>query len=113
VRACLELFGTLTGWHIPISFMLQREFWALVVMLFFAGAVLSGFIAIILSSFKPRCRDSKENSSRQKRRLFAQGIGHFQFVASVVLISGSLIVYQQLNFMKIRTSDKHRRNDGG
>lgn len=101
VRLLWAPFSNLTGWHIPLDFILQREFWFLVITLFFAGAVLSGFYpAIILSSFKPISvlkgkviRSSAENFLRK-------GLVIFQFVASVFLISGSLIVYQQLNYMK-------------
>jgi putative ABC transport system permease protein len=101
VRTSWTSFGSLTGWHIPISFMLQQDFWVLVVMLFFAGAVLSGFYpAIILSSFKPVAVLKGKFIHARSGDYLRKGLVIFQFVASVVLISGSLIVYQQLNFMK-------------
>ena len=101
VRVLWPSFSTLTGWHIPLSFILQREFWMLVIGLFLVGSILSGFYpAIILSSFSPVKVLKGKVIGSSRGSLLRQGLVVFQFVASVVLISGSLIVYQQLNFMK-------------
>jgi len=101
VRVLWPSFSALTGWHIPLNFILQREFWMLVVGLFCVGSILSGFYpAIILSSFRPVLVLKGKVIASSHGNLLRQGLVVFQFVASVVLISGSLIVYQQLNFMK-------------
>ena len=101
VRLLWPSFSALTGWHIPLGFILQREFWVLVIGLFLAGSILSGFYpAIILSSFRPVSVLKGKLIGSSRGNLLRQGLVVFQFVASVVLISGSLIVYQQLNFMK-------------
>jgi putative ABC transport system permease protein len=101
VRAVWQTFSDLTGWNIPSDFMYQTEFWFLVVGLFFIGALLSGFYpAIVLSSFKPiavlKGRVIKSSAGNYLRK----GLVVFQFTTSVFLISGSLIVYEQLFFMK-------------
>ncbi|MBA4056634.1 MAG: hypothetical protein C0490_18110, partial [Marivirga sp.] len=101
VRISWSSFSALTGWNIPLDFILQPDFWALVIILFLIGAILSGFYpAIILSSFKPvsilRGKLIRSTAGNYVRK----GLVIFQFVASVVLISGSLIVYQQLDYMK-------------
>jgi putative ABC transport system permease protein len=101
VRLCWPSFSALTGWNIPIDFLLQREFWLLVIGLFFGGALLSGFYpAVILSSFKPVAVLKGRLIRSSGGNYLRKGLVILQFVASVVLISGSLIVYQQLNYMK-------------
>jgi putative ABC transport system permease protein len=101
VRLLWPSFVTLTGWHIPIAFMLSRDFWLLVIILFFVGALLSGFYpAIILSSFKPISVLKGKVIRSTGGNYLRKGLVMFQFVSSVFLIAGSLIVYDQLQFMK-------------
>ena len=101
VRILWPSFASLTGWNIPLDFMFRPDFWILVLVLFIVGALLSGFYpAIILSSFKPVSVLKGKVIRSSGGNLLRKGLVGFQFVASVFLISGSLIVYQQLQFMK-------------
>jgi putative ABC transport system permease protein len=101
VRICWTPFSQLTGWNIPLTFILQKEFWLLVLGLFVMGAFLSGFYpAILLSSFKPVAVLKGKVIRSSGGNFLRKGLVVFQFVASVMLISGTLVVYQQLNFMK-------------
>lgn len=94
-------FAELTGWHIPFDYLMQQEFWLLVVALFLFGSLLSGFYpAIVLSSFKPVAVLKGKLMRSTSGNYLRKGLVVFQFVASVFLISGSLIVYQQLQYMK-------------
>lgn len=101
VRLSWSSFSSLTGWRIPLEYMMQKEFWLLVLFLFLLGALLSGFYpAIILSSFKPVSVLKGHVIRSSGGNYLRKGLVVFQFVASVFLISGSLIVYQQLSYMK-------------
>ncbi len=101
VRLSWPAFSSLSGRDIPLDFMMQQDFWALVGLLFLGGAILSGFYpAIILSSFKPVAVLKGKSMRASQGGSLRKSLVVFQFVASVVLISGSIIVYQQLNFMK-------------
>lgn len=94
-------FSRLTGWDIPIDFIFQKEFWTLVGAMFIFGTIISGFYpAIILSSFKPVAVLKGKIMRSSSGNVLRKGLVVFQFVASVFLISGSLIVYQQLEYMK-------------
>lgn len=94
-------FSSLTGWHIPTNYLMQKDFWILGIVLFLFGALLSGFYpAIVLSSFKPVAVLKGKVNSSSGGNFLRKGLVVFQFVTSVFLISGSLIVYQQLNYMK-------------
>ncbi|MBL7849309.1 MAG: ABC transporter permease [Cyclobacteriaceae bacterium] len=97
------VFADLCGRPIPVSYLAEPEFWTSLLLLFAAGSVLSGFYpAIVLSSFKP--------VSVLKGKVMRSGHGHvlrqslvvFQFAASVCLIVGSLVVYEQVSFMRNR-----------
>src|SRR5258708_478174 len=100
VRLVWPAFSNLSGREVPVSFMLQMDFWFLVGTLFLAGIFLSGsYPAIVLSSFKPVSVLKGKVMRTAQGSILRKGLVVFQFVSSVVLIIGSLIVYQQLNFM--------------
>lgn len=101
VRLAWPVFSELSGRNIPLAFMLQRDFWMLLAALFTAGTILSGFYpALILSSFKPVAVLKGKVMHTSHGSILRKSLVIFQFVASVVLISGSIIVYQQLSFMR-------------
>lgn len=103
VRVCWAPFSELTGWHLPLKYIASREFWLMVIALFVVGALLSGFYpAIILSSFRPVAVLKGKIIQSSGGNLLRKGLVVFQFVASVILISGTLIVYQQLQYMKTK-----------
>ncbi|HOX83276.1 MAG TPA: ABC transporter permease, partial [Chryseolinea sp.] len=100
VRLLWPFFSELSGRNIPLAFMMQQDFWILVIALFFMGTILSGFYpAIVLSSFKPVSVLKGRVMHTVQGNFLRKSLVVFQFVASVVLISGSIIVYQQLKFM--------------
>jgi putative ABC transport system permease protein len=103
VRLAWPFFADLSGRKIPLEYMVQKDFWMMFLLLFGAGTVLSGFYpSLVLSSFKP-VSVLKGKVFRSSHGAFTRkSLVVFQFVASVVLISGSIIVYQQLDFMRTR-----------
>lgn len=101
VRVAWPYFAGLSGRPIPLEYMLQKDFWMLVAALFLGGSILSGsYPALILSSFKPVAVLKGKVMRTGQGNVLRKSLVVFQFVASVVLISGSIVVYQQLNFMK-------------
>lgn len=101
VRLVWPYFSELSGRNIPLGFMMQQDFWLLLGALFFAGTILSGFYpSIVLSSFKPVSVLKGKVFHSAQGNLLRKSLVVFQFVASVVLISGSVIVYQQLKYMR-------------
>ncbi|MEO8471595.1 MAG: ABC transporter permease [Chryseolinea sp.] len=93
-------FSELTGRTIPMSYMLSPDFWAFFGGLFIVGALLSGFYpSIVLSSFKPVAVLKGKVMRSSQGNVLRQSLVVFQFAASVFLIVGAIVVYQQLNFM--------------
>lgn len=100
---CWPIFANLSGRNIPLEYILDAQFWLLVSGLFIVGTLLSGFYpAMVLSSFKPISVLKGKIAKTEKGNIMRKSLVIFQFVSSVVLISGTIIVYQQLNFMKSR-----------
>ena len=81
--------------------MKEPSFWIVAGGLFIVGSLLSGFYpSWVLSSFQPVVVLKGKVNNTIHGALLRKGLVIFQFFASVVLISGTLIVYQQLEFMK-------------
>lgn len=94
-------FGKVSGWNIPIAFMTEQQFWLLAAGLLVGGAILSGFYpALVLSSFRPVKVLKGKILSSGGGQLLRKGLVIFQYAISVFLIIGSMVVYQQIRFMK-------------
>ena len=101
VRILWTSFSSLSGWNIPIDFVYDGDFWILIAIFFASGVILSGvYPAVILSSFKPVAVLKGKIVRGGHGQLMRKALVTFQFVASIFLIIGSMIVYQQLDFMK-------------
>ncbi len=94
-------FASLSGRAIPIDYLVETDFWLSLLLLFAIGSFLSGFYpAIVLSSFKPVAVLKGKVMRTSQGNILRQSLVVFQFAASVCLIVGSLVVYEQLSFMR-------------
>ncbi len=97
----IKNFNQLTDSQLSLQFLLDPVFWIVLVAIFITGSVFSGlYPAFILSSYKPvsvlKGRLSAGRSGNYLRRILVV----FQFAASITLIAGTIVVYQQLGHMK-------------
>lgn len=100
VVIALPSFNTLSGLSLTITHLLQPWFIGLVGVLWFAGTVLSGsYPALVLSSFRPVSVLKGKLKNSTSGILLRKGLVVVQFMASVALIAGTLIVYRQLDYM--------------
>ncbi len=76
-------------------------FWVGLLLFFLTGIVVSGFYpALVLSGFRPvEVLKGKLTASGRGNGL-RQGLVTFQFAASIFLITGTYVVYQQLKFLQ-------------
>ncbi|NJM25787.1 MAG: FtsX-like permease family protein, partial [Bacteroidia bacterium] len=101
VRVSWSFLNEFTGRAIPLSYLLAPSFWLLVLGLFVAGGALSGFYpAMVLSSFNPVSVLKGKLVRSVHGSVVRKSLVVFQFLASVFLICGSVVVYQQLQFMR-------------
>ena len=97
----LPLLNKIIGKEITFSMVLSPEFWIWFVLIVILGAVLSGlYPAFVLSSFKPVSVLKSNKTSGGRGFGLRKGLIVFQFLSSVLLISGTYLVYKQITFMK-------------
>jgi putative ABC transport system permease protein len=99
---CLALpsFNRMSGLSLDSSDLLQRWFIALMAALCIVGSVLSGFYpAWILSSFKPIAVLKGKLKGTASGVFLRKGLVTTQFMASIGLIAGTIIVYRQVHYM--------------
>jgi putative ABC transport system permease protein len=100
VALALPSFNKLSGLSLQWSDLAQSWFIALLGILWLAGTILSGsYPALVLSSFRPISVLKGKLKNSTSGILLRKGLVVVQFMASVALIAGTLIVYRQLNFM--------------
>ena len=95
----LPIFNDLAGKNLTINYFdvafIGLEFGIIIVISFIAGS----YPAIYLSSFKPITILRKEMVSGRKRTLFRSILVVGQFAISLALLSSTLILYRQLNYL--------------
>lgn len=100
VSAVLPVFNSISGLPLDVNYVLQYWFIALLFILWICGTILAGFYpAWILSSFSPLLIVKGRMKNSSKGIMLRKSLVVVQFVASVSLIAGTLIVYRQLNHM--------------
>ncbi|MBK6478357.1 MAG: ABC transporter permease [Saprospiraceae bacterium] len=97
----LHPFDVFTGKSYLHYTLMSAQYWILFSMMFIVGTLLSGmYPAIVLSGFQPVTvlKGMFKNSSSGV--LLRKSLIITQFVTSVVLIAGTIIVFNQLKYMR-------------
>ena len=99
----LPLFNNLSGKEI-ISSIFSGYVYLLLLFLIslFAGIIAGVYPSIVLSSYKPVAVLKGRFSASSKGLILRKSLVVFQFVISIILIIGTMIVYIQLNYMRNR-----------
>lgn len=97
----LHPFDAFTGRSNYTGVSLTPTYWLIFFAMFFFGTILSGlYPAFVLSGFKPVLVLKGAFKNTSSGLLLRKSLIVVQFVTSVVLIAGTIIVYQQLNYMR-------------
>lgn len=97
----IQYFNQLTDSLLSLGFLKSTQFWLVAGGVFIIGSTLSGiYPAFVLSSFKPTAVLKGKFTGNSSGALLRKVLVVFQFAASVSLITGTIVVYQQLNHMK-------------
>jgi putative ABC transport system permease protein len=103
LTAAIPFFNLISGKELTLSILGSSYLWYTVGGLYLLGSVLSGlYPAFILSSYQPARVLKGSMAGTRDGAALRKSLVVFQFVASVVLIAGTIIVYQQLMFMQNR-----------
>jgi putative ABC transport system permease protein len=97
----IPFFNELIGKPIEISLLFTPQVGAVVLALTLLVGLLAGsYPAFYLSAFQPVSVLKGSKGSAGKRSVFRNVLVVFQFAASVLLITGTLIVFRQLQFIQ-------------
>ena len=97
----LPVLNNIVGQQLSLSVLLTTEFWMGFLLIALLGSLLSGlYPAFVLSSFRPTQVLKAIRITPQRGFSLRRGLITFQFLTSVLLVSGTYLVYQQISFMK-------------
>lgn len=95
------MFNEFVGKSVSYTWPDASVFWWGMAGVFIVGIISSGFYpAFVLSGFKPIFVLKGKFSSSSSGNRLRKALVTFQFLASVVLITGTFVVYQQMNFLQ-------------
>jgi putative ABC transport system permease protein len=102
VQTTLPLVAILLGKPLVFSLFTDSSFVFSVVGLYVFGSLISGiYPAFVLSTFKPiDIFKSGKNTVAKGKSILRQSLVVFQFIVSIGLIMGTIIIYNQLNYLK-------------
>lgn len=99
ISVLMPTFDNLTGKQLQIPFT-SLYFWGFILLLTMTTGLIAGsYPALLLSSFRPMEVLKGRLKSSGNAPLFRKGLVVFQFVLSIVLIIGTIVVSRQLNYM--------------
>ncbi|WP_420317156.1 ABC transporter permease [Ekhidna sp.] len=94
-------FNSFVGKDVLYTWPDSPIFWLGLAVVFVVGFILSGFYpAFVLSNFKPISVLKGKFASSSSGNNLRKGLVTFQFLASVVLITGTFVVYKQMNYLQ-------------
>jgi len=100
VQIGIPFFKELTGQPLAADLYNNTQLWLLLLSIVAIGTILSGiYPALVLSSFKPVVVLKGKFRNSAFGIVLRKGLIVFQFLATVVLMSVSLSVYQQIDFL--------------
>jgi ABC-type antimicrobial peptide transport system permease subunit len=106
----LPAFNTVTQKQIELPFG-HLSFWAEIVLVTIVTGIIAGsYPALFLSSFKPVKVLKGALKLNPSVTLFRKGLVVVQFIASVVLIIGTIIVSKQINYIQTKDIGFNREN---
>ncbi|PWT99330.1 MAG: ABC transporter permease [Bacteroidetes bacterium] len=101
VMLAIPGFNSISGQHLSLSLFAKANFWIGLSVLFLIGVFFSGlYPAFVLSGFNPVDVLKGKLGTSSKGILLRKSLVVFQFAASLFLLMGTVIVYQQINFMR-------------
>ncbi len=101
VQLFMPWFSDLTG--VPLSFQFWSQIWVWIAIpiFFISGIILSGVYPIFkLSSFEPIATLRGKIGVSEKGIGFRKSLVIFQYLMALALITGTLAVFDQINFMQ-------------
>ncbi|MFT4152878.1 ABC transporter permease [Parafilimonas sp.] len=110
VNIALPFFNTLTGKQIIFPFA-SLSFWLIILaLLVITGIVAGSYPALFLSSLNPVKVLKGSLKFSPNALLFRKGLVVFQFVLSIVMITGAIIISQQIQYVQTANLGYNKAN---
>lgn len=101
VGLLLPSFSTLVDRTLDVNIFMTLKVWVFIVLIIVLGVLVSGlYPAIIISGFIPIKTLKGKFQDSFRGTYLRKGLVTFQFVTSIILIIGALVVYKQIQFMR-------------
>ncbi len=101
VSSLIPWFNNLMGKDVATGFSMSAKYWVIFSSIFIGGTLLSGlYPAFVLSGYQPAAVLKGAFKNTSGGLVLRKGLIILQFGISVILIAGTIIVYQQVNFMR-------------
>jgi putative ABC transport system permease protein len=101
VQLLQPFFNNFTGKQLSLEILNEPMFWIAGTGIIVIGAFLSGsYVAFILSGYKPAAVIRGKITSQANGLSLRKGLVVFQFSISIFFIAATIIMYQQLQYMK-------------
>ncbi len=101
VEISIPSFNTFTGKDFELSILLQPQYVIGLLVLGFATGIFAGiYPALYLSAFKPLNVINGEHGTSRNSGLARKALVVLQFTISISLIIGTIVIFNQLNYLK-------------
>lgn len=101
IQLLLPAFNELSGKKLTFGLLVNPEIALLIIAVTLITGLIAGiYPAIVMSSFQPARALKGRFNTGSKGSWLRKGLVTFQLVISVVMITGTLVIYQQINYMK-------------
>ncbi|MEM8964887.1 MAG: ABC transporter permease [Bacteroidota bacterium] len=99
VEISLPFFNQLTNKNIIVDYLAPTILSIGVGIVLFTGLLAGSYPALFLSSFQPARVLKGTVQQNPRAALFRKGLVVFQFAVSILLVIGTIIVYEQVNYI--------------
>lgn len=106
----LPLFNHIAGKELNIRFLDLRLWLGLVGLALFTGLISGSYPALFLSGFQPVKVLKGNLKSLNGNKIFRHTLVITQFIVSILLLAGTIVVYQQLKFIRNRSLGFDKEN---
>jgi len=110
VELVRPFFNSFTGVEMKIPYPEPWLYIALIIIVLVTGLLSGSYPSLYLSSLKPVSILKGASKHGKGHAIFRTSLVIFQFTLSVILISGTLILYQQINFMRKKNLGYDKEN---
>jgi predicted permease len=106
----IPAFNLLVQKNLSLNIMNPLHFTALFSITFLCGFVAGSYPSLYLSSFRPVLIFKGIKSRTGSAALIRKGLVVFQFAISIVLITATIVIYQQIQYIKNRSLGFDKEN---